>query len=253
MHSTDNGRRVRTTRRSLQVIDVVQQLGSARLTEIANEADMAISTVHKHVKTLEEAGLLTADGGEYKLGLRFINLGEDVKAYRDGFETAKAKVKEIAEETGEEVAFEVEDRGRLLAIYGAYSSPSNNRRGGTYHYMHTTASGKAILAHLPESRRDAIVERWGLPAETEHTITDRDELQMELEKIRRRGIAVNDEEFLEGLRALAAPILTRDGVFGAIDISGPKYRLKGEVLHDELADVVTEACREIESELEETI
>jgi DNA-binding IclR family transcriptional regulator len=71
-----------------------------------------------------------------------------------------------------------------------------------------------------------IIDRWGMPALTNRTITDYEELLAELETVREQGYAVNDQEELEGLRAVAIAVNEPDGsVFGTLDISGPPYRL----------------------------
>jgi DNA-binding IclR family transcriptional regulator len=105
--------------------------------------------------------------------------------------------------------------------------------------LHCTSLGKAILAYLPEERVDEIVDRWGLPARTADTITTREELDAELERIRERGYAQDNGERLSGLRCVAAPITDTDGVaIGAVSVAGPTSRMKGERFESEIPERV---------------
>jgi len=102
-------------------------------------------------------------------------------------------------------------------------------------HIYTVGVGKAILAQLSRDRVMEIVERHGLLKRTEQTITDPDELCAELEEIRDAGVAFDDEEYGNGLRCVAAPVMgPNERVLGAISVSGPSSRLQGEYYRDEL-------------------
>ncbi|HZD42853.1 MAG TPA: IclR family transcriptional regulator C-terminal domain-containing protein [Methanomicrobiales archaeon] len=106
-------------------------------------------------------------------------------------------------------------------------------------HLHTTALGKSILAHLPEERMEEILDERGLPSVTPNTITNREELLSDLDLVRERGYAIDDEERLEGIRCIAAPIVTEgDNVLGAVSISGPRNRLRGERFREEIPSQV---------------
>jgi DNA-binding IclR family transcriptional regulator len=107
--------------------------------------------------------------------------------------------------------------------------------------------GKAILAHLPESRVHEILDRHGLPEKTEQTITERDALFEELSEIRERGVAFDREERLSGLRCVAVPILSNSSrVEGALSVSGPTSRMQGERFESELPERLRSAANVIE-------
>jgi DNA-binding IclR family transcriptional regulator len=96
-----------------------------------------------------------------------------------------------------------------------------------------------MMAHYPPERVDAIVDRWGLPAFTDETITDRETLIEELEAVREEGIAFNREEYLRGVLAVGVPVFDADeSVCGAVTVAGPVRRLysgrEPEALHDAL-------------------
>jgi DNA-binding IclR family transcriptional regulator len=118
---------------------------------------------------------------------------------------------------------------------------------GLHTPLHTTALGKSILAHLPGDRVEAIVDRHGFASETPKTITDRGELSADLDNVRERGFALDDEEFLAGLRCVGAPVCTDEGeVLGSLSVSAPKNRLLDERFVDEFPDLLRSATNVIE-------
>jgi DNA-binding IclR family transcriptional regulator len=135
--------------------------------------------------------------------------------------------------------------------YNEQTSMPVRRAGvGTYYYMHTTASGKALLAERSEKYVHDVLDRWGLPAQTNNTITDRAELLREVDEIRQRGYATTDEEFTEGNRSIAMAVTGPDGdPIGSLAITGPTYRFREENLHNYLPSILKEQVAQIESTL----
>jgi len=86
--------------------------------------------------------------------------------------------------------------------------------------------------------RSSVLHRHGLPAATENTITDRDELREELEQIRDRGYAIDNEERIEGIRYVATSISNEGGVAGAVSVSAPRSRLNSERFKETLPSAV---------------
>jgi len=247
-------RTLATTRTSLAVVDRLKELDGARVTELAEEMDLAASTVHSHLATLEDAGYVVKDGDTYKLGLAFLNLGEYVRESHEYFSLAESKVEQLAEETGGRAHFIVEEHGRGIYIYtrsGKHAVETFSRDGRRL-YLHRTAAGKAILAYLSRQRVEEILDRHGLPRRTSNTITDREELFEELRAVRERdGIAFNTEEQVRGIRAAGAPVRDPNGVvIGALSVSGPTHRMKGDRLHEEVPDIVLGTANELELEIE---
>lgn len=242
-----------TVHRAFEVIDVLRDLEGARVTELATELDVAPSTAHKYLATLEAEKCVIKEGDEYHVGLEFLDIGTYAKYRKKGYRLCTQKVTEIAQETGERVQFVVEEHG--LGIYLDTEASDENavmidRRDGVHRHLHATAAGKAILAELPEHRADEIIDRHGLPAETDRTITDRDALFEELAGIREDGIAYNDEESVEGLRAVGVPVFRPNGlVLGAFSMSAPSNRLRGSRYREEVPNVLLGHANEIELNL----
>ncbi len=233
---------IEASRKTLDVVEALWQLDGAGVTEIATELDMAKSTAYFHLSTLHEKGYVITDGDEYELSLRFQNYGEYVKRAQPLYEVAKPAVEELADETGERAYCMVEQHGLVtsLCVSKGDRALKTDARSGTHAYMHATAAGKAILAHLDEERVDEIVDKFGLPAFTENTITSRDGLHESLDRGREQGYFEVREEIEQGLSAIGVPIIDDADVHGAISIEAPEMRLQdgldeGSIQNDLLA------------------
>lgn len=251
---------LKTTARSLALVDRIRECGGADLPQLADDLSLAKSTVYKHVMTLYECGYLVKEGDQYYIGPKFLNLGEHARSRKLGYQFADDTVRELTDATDEEVDFVIEDHGRIVTISESYhrwvkypGEDESNRyraRMGTYYPMHATASGKAILAELPRARVEAILDRWGLSAKTENTITERRDLFEELEQVEDRGYAVDDEEFTNGLRSVGMVVDQPDGThIGAMSVSGPSYRMTDEIIAQEIVPVLERTVESFEDRL----
>jgi DNA-binding IclR family transcriptional regulator len=255
---------VKTTRKSLRVIEALQELDGGRVTEVADHVGMAKSTAHKHLTTLERSGYLDKDGDTYHVGLRFLNLGEYARSRWPAADLIKESISELSRRTDEEIDFVAEDHGRVLTVFESYHKWVKYDRGdregdgtryraqiGTYYYSHATASGKAILTEYFRERVERIIDQWGLPPKTENTITDREALFEELERIDRRGYAIDDEEYTHGLRSVGEAVTDPAGdVLGALSVSGPAYRVNGSVLDEEIPRALSEVVADLEADID---
>ena len=113
-----------------------------------------------------------------------------------------------------------------------------------------TALGKALLAQLPDDEIERIVERHGLPAATENTITEVEPLLEEIERVREQGYSIEDEEHHDGIQAIGVPVpyVENPPVFTAISVSGPKSRIKTNI--QELLNEIQSTVNVIELEYE---
>ena len=250
--SHERGKILTTTETSLRVVETLKEVDGARVTELAHELDMAPSTVHNHLSTLLKHGYVTKEGDTYLPGYQFVPMSEFVRNRKQAYRVAQSKVHQLAEECGARGNFVIEDGGRGMYLFTATAEGAVKAysRVGRRAPLHVTAAGKSILSQLPERRVDEIVETHGLPRETEHTITDRDALHEELAAIRERGYAYNCEEHLTSVNAVGAPVNGVDGrVVGAMSVSGPAQRLKGDLLEAEFPDVVLGITNELELSL----
>ncbi|UPM42703.1 HTH-type transcriptional regulator XacR [Halocatena salina] len=240
---------VRTTEKTLALIEQLMEHGSCGVTELANGLDMGKSAVHNHLTTLQKHGYVQQSDDEYQLSLKFLEVGGRIRKSMELYQVAEPEVKSLAAETGELANILIEEQGMgvyLMRAKGA-DAVDLDTYAGLRTRLHTTALGKAILAHLPESRVDEILDQHGLSQKTPKSISTREELFQALGDIRERGYAIDDGERLEGLRCLGAPVRTSSGeVLGAISVSAPASRVSDEDLHGDLPEKVLSAANVIE-------
>mgnify|MGYP000073693562 CR=1 FL=1 len=238
---------VRTTEKSLALIEELGESDGARIHELTDRVDMTKGAVHNHLSTLREHGYVTKEGNEYRLSLQFLSLGGRVRSGYALYRFGRSKVNQLAADTGMLANLMTEEGGRGVYLYqsgGDYAVTLDTHVGYRIR-LHNIAIGKAILAHLPAERVDEIVDEWGLPRATGNTITDSTELREELDLIRERGYATDHEERTEGLACIAAPVTLEDEVLGAISISAPTRRLGNQGFDEEIVAEVESTANEL--------
>lgn len=240
---------VKTTTTTFTIVEALKELGSCGVTELASHLGLPKSTVHNYLSTLEQEEYVRKEGNTYSVGIRFLELGAYARNCMQIYEIAKPEVDRLAEETGELANLMIEEHGHGVYIHQAQGEQAVKVDSyvGTSVDLHATALGKSILAHLPDDRVDTIIDNHGMSQCTERTVSTREELEDELEMVRERGYAIDDEERLPGLRCVAAPIQTSDErVLGAVSASGPVNRMQGEYFDEELPNRVLETVNVIE-------
>lgn len=176
------------------------------LTEIAELAELPVSTAHRLVNELVGGELLTRTAdGQYQLGLRIWELAQQVgRQLRD---TARPFVQDLYALTGETAQLAVRDGNEALLIeraYGTKKVPRISRVGGRLS-LHSSAVGKVILAFDEPWVREAYL-KLELPSSTRHTITDPNRLSTELAKTEARGFATTLHEQRTGAASIAVPV-----------------------------------------------
>lgn len=246
-NSKETGK-IKSSALTFKIVNEIRKRGESGVTELADHFDHSKSTIHEHLRTLEEEGYVTNLDGRYGVGLRFLELGGYARAQQLIYKNAKKEIDELAEETSESAKLVVEENGRGVYLYQEYGPRAviTDSHVGTRVYLHSTATGKAILANLPEERLTEILMNHGLPEITENTVTDTETLRERLKQIRERGVAFDDEERIEGIRCVAAPICVENEILGAVSVSGPKKRLTEEMFRNELPEIVKNTTRVIE-------
>jgi DNA-binding IclR family transcriptional regulator len=240
--STAGPNRIQAIENTFEIVHALRERGWTGVSELADALDLPKSTVHVYLATLYDVGYLAKDDGRYRLGLRFLELGGEIRQDIGIFRIARQQVDRLSNRTGEVANLGVEESGRRVLLYTAEPPEGlfDNAPTGQFKRMHWTALGKALLAQLPADRVDEIVERDGLPAATEHTITDPGELFEEIERIRDRGYSIEDEEHHESIKAIAVPVehVSDPPLPTAVSISGPKSRIgEGEEMEELLKEI----------------
>jgi DNA-binding IclR family transcriptional regulator len=244
----DAPRTIRSVEIAVDIVDVLQEEPHVGVTDLSETLGYAKSTVHSHLRTLEEQEVIVREDDGYRLSLRILDMATHVRDQVGNYDVIRAEVDELAEKTGEIAHFGIEEYDHVSYFYKATGDRSvqTASRIGKQQPLHSTSLGKTILAHRPPEEIDDTVDRLDLTGYTPETITDPDALREELETIRERGYGIDNEENIEGLRCVAAPVRTDQKVLGAISISGPSSRFTTDRLHGELSEDVQRAANVVE-------
>jgi DNA-binding IclR family transcriptional regulator len=243
---------VSTTGTSIKILETLKRYDGATITEVANELRIAPSTVHRHIATLLDQGFVVYRDGEHRIGLRFLDFGIYACQAISFYDTAKTQVDMLADETGEKARLIAIEDGLSVLLYRAMGDHplKTSARIGSRRPLHQLAAGKSILAQLREDEIDWVIDRHGLAGRTENTITNREDLLAELEAVRQRGYGFNRGESIKGLNAVGTAFRHESGrPLGALSVSGPANRLKGDLLQRELPELLLGAVNEIEINL----
>lgn len=233
------------TETSFGIVEYLRESVTAGVSEIADEMGVSKSTAYNHLRTLVGLGYVVDTDDGYALSLKFLNLGDHARRRHALYHAAKGEMDDLVDAIGERGQVMVEENGRGVYIYQVRTDHAvqTDSHIGNIVDLHTTAVGKSYLAFCGEERRDAVLA-GDLSELTPETITDRDALSAELDRIREQGHAFNDEERITGMRAVGAPIVSdRLGVLGAISVSGPTTRMNGEWYRQEVPEKVKQAAR----------
>ncbi|SFR63724.1 IclR family transcriptional regulator [Halogeometricum limi] len=248
---SDSKRGVKSDETLFALIELLRERDGAGVTELARAAGVAKSTVHGHLTSMRDHGFVVKRGQTYHLGLQFFDYGQYVRGRLDIFRAGMFAADRLERETGEMSWLITHQGGKAMYVYGrgGENDIDVNKLLGTWAHMHCNSGGKAILAHLPEDEVNRIVDTHGLPARTDDTITDRDELNEELARIREQGYALNQSEDLAGIHAIGVPLRFEGEVQGALSVAGPAHRLSKERCEGEILDRLRAATNEIDVSL----
>lgn len=240
-------REVKTTSTVFGIVEFIEKATGATLSEISEQMEMSPSTIHDHLSTLLYKGYVAKKDDSYRLGLKFFTLGMKAKNAHPLSQAIYPTVTELARQTDKTTWILVEDHGEVICFEKVNGKFKIKTRGGVGVRlpMYDNAGGKAILAYLPPDRVDEILDQHGFVAQTPNTITDRERLREELQRVRETGVAYNDGENIVGLRAIASPILMEDEIIGAIAISDMSHRMNGAVYREELPKLIKGCANEI--------
>ncbi len=215
--------------------------------EISRELKVPRTTVLRIATSLAREGLLESENNTYSLGPTLIYLGMRATDGIDLNGLARPLLTRLAHETGEtaHLAMLADDKSILLEVC---QSPLPIRAGapaGTRADLHCSATGKVFLAWNMADGLDAFFERAQPVARTSRTITSADRMAKELALIRKRGYALDEEEFFDGIRCIAAPVMNSHGhTHLALGITGVVTRLTRSRI-PECADMLKCAAAEL--------
>lgn len=219
------------------------------LAKISQQLNLPKSTTLNLIRTLEQGGLLLRAPGEqsYQLGYKLMELSYNLSSSLQIVHYARPVLEELQLKTGEIIYLTTHINCRVLYLEAMYPSIRNINYSviGKTLPMYCTGCGKAMLAYLPPEEIDQILCRWPMQKLTPNTITTREGLFEELDKIKNRGYAIDIEEESIGVKCVAVPVRDSTGYpVGAISISGSLMSMKDELL-DGYAESLSKVCNSL--------
>jgi IclR family transcriptional regulator, pca regulon regulatory protein len=192
---------------------------SFTLAELSRLVDIPKSSLHRVVKTLSEMSYLRYDeqAKRYYLGTRVLSLGFSVLQSMELREIARPYLEKLSRECNKTVNLAILDKHEMVYVerirvpgIRAFNISIGNRIP-----VWSTAVGKAVLAHLEPEKLKALLKQL---KELPEFKRGENRMVRALDQVRKDGFAINDQEFLRGIRAVAVPIFSPDGVTCAINI-----------------------------------
>lgn len=216
--------------------------------DVARAAGYPLSTAYRLLNTLVDAGFAEyeEERRRYRLGPRVFQLGQKV-AHARGFDgTAGPILRRLTEQTQESSIFHILDDGCSLTVHKVDGPQFRTTTDpGDRVPLHTSASGKVLLAYSEARARDYLLAAMDFHPRTGHSVGSRGELELQLEAVRRQGWAAQSEENDPGMAAISVPV---PSARGALTLAAPVFRAGVEDLHRHLP-VLLEAADQLSLQL----
>ena len=222
--------------------------------EISRKLGIPKSSASYILRTLDRRGYLRRDGetGRYRLGLKILSLGGDVRANLDLAEIALPFMQALQERIHLTVHLAVLDQGEAVYIEKVEAPGffKVNTWVGRRMYLHSTSVGKCLIAWLPKPEVESLLHHQGLKKRTPKTITSLGKLVVELELVRAQGHAVDDEENSLGARCVAVPISGANGAaIAALGVSGTLTQME-EANLPRILEALKETARRVARQMQ---
>ncbi|WP_440880448.1 IclR family transcriptional regulator [Tenacibaculum sp. C7A-26P2] len=234
MESTDNDKKL-----NLSIIKAFELLNAFTVEkntwgvrELAQKTGYNKSTVYRILNTLSVLNVIHQNSNDkYSLGSKLFELGNRVSIYKSIRKLSNDSIKKTALEIQETVLLSIIKDNQVFHINKADSlhGLKMNTSIGAYQPIYATASGKLLFSFLDEDEKENIINNTDLKKYTKNTITSRNELLKELEKIKNQGFALDIEELEPGLICIAIPVKNKNGnIIASLSASGPlsRFRMK---------------------------
>jgi len=245
---------IKVLNKTLSILEILLQHDSSmNMTEISEKLGLYPSTIHRILDTLKHWGYVEQDPNtqKYQLGLKLLELGMAKLHQMDLAREAAPYLKQLVKQCNETIHLGVLEEGEVLYLAKEESSQTIRMISyvGRRAPLHCTALGKVLLAYMSEKERKKILEEKALPRLTEKTITNKKELEKELNRIKRQRFALDREENEKDVCCIATPIRNYQGkVISAISISSPSFRINKNAQNN-LKNALLETSKKISKRL----
>jgi len=218
---------MKTLEKAFKIIDLIEEYNELKFNDIIRLTAFKKSTVHRFLSVLAKSKYITKDKktSNYKLGIKFLNVSSKILLNLDIRERAEQYLSELNSITGETVHLTMLIDDEVVYIDKKESNKSIRliSRVGKVAQMYCTAVGKVILAFQTKSFIEKKLNNMEFIKFTKNTIVKKEDLLLELKKVKEQGIAFDQEENEERICCMAAPITDYTGrVIASMSISVAK-------------------------------
>lgn len=240
---------IQVIERMMKLLDVLSYYHDpVSLKQLALETGLHPSTAHRILGAMSVSGFVErAEPGTYRLGIRLLELGNLVKSRINIRDSAMPLMQQLHQRIGESVNLGVRQGDEIVYVERTSSGRSSVRvvhLVGARAPLHVTSVGKLYLADDGLQMARDYAKRSGLGGFTPTSITTLPALEKELDRVRRHGVAFDNEEIEQGLRCIAAPVRDDSGeLVAGLSISAPaeRYNPDWAALVKETADAISTA------------
>jgi DNA-binding IclR family transcriptional regulator len=237
---------VPSLKNSFSILEILSNNGGLTLQELSKKTSIPKTTVFRILHTLETEGVIEKEGDKYKIGFRVIKLGMAALSRMELRNLVIPFLYNLSITLGEtsHLAVLSDKKSLILEVCDSPHPVKISSRPGTSVSPHCSATGKILLSFIIGSENiDEYFQETGLEKRTENTITTISGLKKELDTIHDQGYAVDNEEFYENVRCLAAPVTDAFGkTVAAIGITATTIRFKPDMIQSTAKEVIRAAA-----------
>lgn len=248
-HDKTDQNTIKSLDRAIVVLQRLGEVGGATLSALAGDLGQSPATVYRVLTTFQGRGLVAYDDNTqvWSIGAGTFLIGTGFLRRTSLVESARPVLRALMAATGETANLGIERDGEVLFVsqvethahIRAFFPP------GSMSQMHASGIGKALLAFMPDDRREAVLAGLTLTRHTDQTLSDHPALARDLDASRARGYAVDADEKTDGMRCIAAPVYDAFGeAVAGISVSGPTSRISDQDI-PRLGTEVTAAARNL--------
>lgn len=217
--------------KAFDVIEALARDGELGVSELSERTGLTKSSIYRFVRTLIQLGYVKQNekNDKYDLTIRLFQMGSSVLGQSDVLAAAGTIIEQLSQETKEAIHVAVLDGSDIVYVDtadSAHHALTMSPRIGGRTPAHCTALGRVLLSDKPDEEIRNLYQSRGLEPRTRDTVTDLGALLTITQRVREEGIAVDYEEYEEGLICVATPLRDRSGsVVAAMALAAPRVRL----------------------------
>jgi len=238
---------VQSVQRAVLILETLADEGpELRIAELSKKTGLNQSTVHRLLRTLWDLNWVdqNPNTNKYRLTLKVFELGSSVINKFNIVQSAIPHMEALSRKYNEAVNLAKLDKDEIVYIHKIESSTTLklDLKLGSRHPAYCTGLGKVLLAYIEEDELDSYLKRIKLKRFTPNTIVDKEELRKELIMIKQKGYSFDNEEYVQGVCCLAAPVRDyTNKVCASLSIAIPSVRLKNNEISFLTKDVINAA------------